>query len=129
MFGEGKLDQEAWIREAEKTYEKVFGQRDRIRKGGRPMTFSEIEEQAVQEGNKLARWLLDRKISAETEESGCHGESWPCPHCGKPAQRKREEPDTRELRARPGGVSVPRYEYVCRSCRRSFFPSGPAARP
>jgi hypothetical protein len=58
MFGQGrKPDKKAWIREAERTYEEVFGERDRIRNDGRLMTFSEIEEEAVREGNQLARWL------------------------------------------------------------------------
>ncbi len=125
MFGQkGKRDKEAWLREAEKAYEEVFGERDKIRKLGRPMTFSEIEEEAVREGNQLARWLLEGKVATETERAGCHGETCPCLRCGKPAKRRREEPDDRTLRARPGAVAFARYEYYCLPCRRSFFPSG-----
>ena len=114
MFGQkGKPDKEAWLRETEKAYERVFGERDRIQNGGRPMTFSEIEEAAVREGNQLARQLLEGKVAAETERAGCHGETCPCPKCGKPAKRRREEPDDRALRARPGAVSFARYEYYC----------------
>ena len=129
MFGQGKPDKEQWLKEAEEAYEKVFGPRDKIAEVGRPLTFSEIEAEAVREGNKLACWLLEGKISSETARSDCHGEQCNCPHCGKPAKRKREEPDTRELQARPGSVSFGRYEFYCCSCRRSFFPSGYPAEP
>lgn len=129
MFGQGQPDKETWLREAEKAYEKVFGQRDRMPKPGRPKTFTELEEEAVQAGNQLARWILEAEITAETEGTGCDGENWPCPHCGKPAQRMRGEGERRELRSRPGGVSVRRCEYYCGSCRKSFFPSRLPARP
>jgi hypothetical protein len=130
MFGgKERPEKEQWLREAEKAYEKVFGQRDRAKESGRPLTFSEIEAQAVREGNKLACWLLEGKISTETETSGCHGEQCPCPRCGKLAKRKHEHVDTRELHARPGAVSFGHYEYYCSSCRRSFFPSGHPAEP
>jgi len=80
MFGQGrKPDKKAWMREAERTYEEVFGERDRIRNDGRLMTFSEIEEEAVREGNQLARWLLEGKVATQTERAGCHGETCPCP--------------------------------------------------
>jgi hypothetical protein len=125
MFGgKGTPDKEEWLREAQKAYEEVFGQRDKAKEGERPLSFSEIEAQAVQEGNKLACWLLEGKISTETERSGCHGEQCPCPRCGKLAKRKHEHVDTRELYARPGAVSFGHCEYYCSSCRRSFFPSG-----
>lgn len=130
MFGQGrKPDKEAWLREAERAYEEVFGERDRIRKLNRLMTFSEIEEEAVREGNQLARWLLEGKIATETERAGCHGETCPCPRCGQPARRRREEPESRRLRARPGSVAFARREYYCLPCRRPFFPSGHPAGP
>ena len=130
MFGGSrKTDKDQWLREAEQAYERVFGQRDRLRETDRPLTFSEIEEEAVREGNRLARVLLESKISSETETSGCHGEENACPHCGKPAKRKREDLESRELHARPGAVLFGRYQYYCGSCRRSFFPSGSPAKP
>lgn len=125
MFGQGrKPDQEAWLREAKRAYEAVFGERDRIQKCGRLMTFSEIEEEAVREGNQLARWLLEGKVAAESDRAGCQGATSPCPRCGQPAKRRREEPESRSLRSRPGSVGFSRYEYYCAPCRRPFFPSG-----
>ena len=122
-------DKEEWLRQAEAAYEKVFGERDRLAQGSGPTTFSEIEAEAVSEANQLGRWLLERKIASEAEVSDCHGEQCPCPFCQKPAKRKREDLETREVRARPGTVSLKRYEYYCVRCRRSFFPDRPQAEP
>jgi len=129
MFGKGKPDKEEWLREAERAYEKVFGQRDKVGKNPRFPTFTELEEEAVQEGNQLARWLLEGKISSEAESSDCHGEECNCPRCGRACKRKKEDLETRDLRSRPGSVSFKRYEYYCDSCRKSFFPAGPQAEP
>lgn len=122
-------NKEEWLREAEEAYERVFGKRDKLGEGRRTMTFSEIEEEAVREGNELARRLLEGKISAESEASGCHGEECQCPFCGRLAKRKREEAESREVQARPGTVSFDRYEYYCMRCRRHFFSAGPQAEP
>ena len=123
-FKKGKPDKEEWLREAERAYEAVFGQRDRTTQDHRPLTFSEIEEEAVQEGNRLARLLLEGKLSSEAAGSLYQEEECSCPRCGGAAKRKREDQETREIQARPGTVSFRRYEYYCRACRRSFFPSG-----
>lgn len=123
----GKLDKEEWLKEAERAYERVFGERDRIGEGRRPLTFSEIEDEAVREGNHLARRLLEGKISSAAAGSGHEDEECRCPRCGRKAKRKREEPADREVQARPGTVSFQRYRFYCSSCRRSFFPSGPRA--
>lgn len=129
MFGQGKRDKEEWLREAEGAYERIFGQRDKVGEGGRLATFSELEEEAVREGNQLARWLLEGKISSQAASSGCEGEHCNCPHCGRSAKRQREDSDPREIHTRPGSVSLKRYEYYCSSCRRSFFSGGPQAGP
>jgi hypothetical protein len=114
-------DKEEWLRNAAQAYDRAFGERDRLGEGRQPMTFSEIEEEAVREGNRLARWLLEGMISSKVEASGAHGEECDCPSCGKPAKRKREGLETREVHARPGPVSFERYEYYCGRCRKSFF--------
>ncbi|MGH7426571.1 MAG: hypothetical protein ACREJP_10465 [Candidatus Methylomirabilales bacterium] len=125
----GTPDKKEWLREAEAAYERVFGERDRLGQGRGPTTFSEIEAEAVREGNQLARWLLEGKISSQAEVSHCHAEECPCPFCGKPAKRRREDLETREVHARPGAVSFQRYEYYCVPCRRYFFSAGPQAEP
>jgi hypothetical protein len=125
----GTPDKEEWLREAAAAYERVFGERDRRDQGHRPTTFSELEAEAVEEGNQLARRLLEGKISSQAEVSDCHGEQCSCPFCGKPAKRKREDLETREVLARPGAVSFKRYAYYCVRCRRSFFSAGPQSEP
>ena len=70
MFGQGKPDKEAWLKEAEEAYEKVFGPRDKAPEGGRPLTFSEIEEEAVREGNKLAVYLSALRTTGEVQAGG-----------------------------------------------------------
>ena len=66
--GKKKPDKEEWLKKAERAYEAVFGERDRITTPSghcrRKLTFSEIEEEAVREGNRLARWMLEEKISS-----------------------------------------------------------------
>jgi hypothetical protein len=128
-FKSSSPDKEEWLRQAEQAYERVFGRHDRLGEGPRPTSFSEIEEEAVREGNQLARWLLESKISTHVDASCCHEEGCKCPFCGKPAKRKREGRKTREVHARPGIVSFGRCEYYCGHCRRSFFPAGPRAQP
>ena len=124
-----KPDKTEWIKEAEQAYERVFGERDRATEACGIATFSEIEDEVVRESNKLARWLLEGKISSESAHSGCGEENCPCPFCGKLAKRKREDLEGREIHARPGTVSFQRYEFYCGPCRRSFFPSRPRAEP
>jgi hypothetical protein len=126
-FKSNSPDKEEWLREAAQAYERVFGRRDRLGKDQQPTSFSDLEEEAVREGNQLARWLLEEKISSHVAASSCHEGECNCPFCGKPAKRKREELKPREVQARPGVVSFERYEYYCGRCRRSFFPSGPQA--
>lgn len=128
-FKSSSPDKEEWLREAAQAYERFFGRRDRLGEGPQPTSFSEIEEEAVREGNQLARWLLESKISTHVGDSCCHEAECSCPFCGKPAKRKREEVKTREIHARPGVVSFKRCEYYCGHCRRSFFPAGPQAQP
>ena len=129
MFGKGKPDKEEWLREAEQAYERVFGQRDKVGTNARFPTFTELEEEAVREGNQLARWLLEGKISNEAQSSDCHREECSCPRCGNACKRKEEEQKSRDLRSRAGSVSLKRCEYYCVSCRKSFFPAGPQAGP
>jgi hypothetical protein len=125
----GTPDKAEWLRKAEEAYDRVFGKRDRLGEGSRPTTFNEIEAEAVGEGNALSCWLLESKISSEAQASDCHGHECPCPFCGKPAKRQREDPETREVQARPGNVSFERHQYYCVACRRLFFSGRSQAGP
>ena len=114
---------EEWLEEAAQAYERAFGERDRKR--GRPSTFVELEEAACEEGDRLTRWLLEKKIGCESES--CNLGAQPCPYCGKLCEPRDRDEEEREIETRRGRVSFPRRSYECRPCRRMFFPSGPPA--
>ena len=116
-----KPAKEEWLEEAERAYNEMFGPGGRRNK--KPATFTELEDQACEVGERLTRWLLEKKISKEAGESSCEEEECPCPRCGKAAKRKEEGQEVRELRARPGPVAFDRQGYYCPSCRKVFFPS------
>ena len=117
VFGEKKPDSEGWLEEARRTYDQIFG----AKAPKDLLTFRQIEAYAVAQGERLTRWLLERMLI----EDGAHPETWPCPHCGKPASAKEEGPEPREIIAKPGSVGFARQGYFCPSCRKVFFPSGP----
>jgi len=125
MFGQGSLDKEAWFEEAKRAYEGFFG--ERVRRGPGLGTFDELEEQAAEAGDRLTRFLIENSISAESIDSAPPQEC-DCPRCGKPAKRKGEAPDTRELQARSGAIAFERQAYYCVPCRRIFFSNGPRTR-
>ncbi len=49
----------AWLEEARRSFERAFAKKD----SEGPMTFSQIEELAVQEGQRVARFLLEKKLA------------------------------------------------------------------
>lgn len=116
---------EEWLEEAARAYERAFGDRDRKRV--RPPTFSELEEEACEEGDRLSRWLLERKLAGEAAV-GQPG-AQPCPHCGKLCEPRSDDAEPRQVESRRGTVSISRHSFECSSCRRVFFPSGPSAGP
>ena len=94
MFGQGSLDKEVWFEEAKRAYEEFSNKR--ARRGSGLGTFDELEEEAVEAGDRLARFLIENSISAQSTDFD-PPEECDCPRCGKPAKRKDEAPDTREL--------------------------------
>ena len=67
MFGDGYPDKEAWFEEAKRAYEEFLGRR--AQRGTGLGTFSELEAQAEEAGDRLARFLIERVISAESAMS------------------------------------------------------------
>src|SRR3970040_1588291 len=84
------------------------------------VTFREREERACELGDDVATGFLRRHLREESTAAhvAC------CPHCGKPACPRGEEPERREVIAKPGTVDFDRLARYCPSCRRVFFPSG-----
>ena len=87
------------------------------------LTILFAREEAVEAGDRLARFLIENSISAQSTDFD-PPEECDCPRCGKPAKRKDEAPDTRELETKPGGIAFKRQAYYCAPCRRIFFPNG-----
>ncbi|MCI0409849.1 MAG: hypothetical protein L0191_15005 [Acidobacteria bacterium] len=122
MFGEKNSDKDAWFEEAKRAYEEFCAKR--AQQGKALGTFSELEAQAVEAGDRLARFLIENRIAVQSTESPA-AEECECPHCGRPARRKDEEPEGREIRAKPGAVGLERQGYYCVPCRKVFFSGGP----
>ena len=76
----------------------------------------------MEAGDRLARFLIENSISAQSTDFD-PPEECDCPRCGKPAKRKDEAPDTRELETKPGAIAFKRQAYYCAPCRRFFFPT------
>ena len=66
--------------------------------------------------------LLDERArlteSAELKEAGC------CPHCGSQRTRWIAATDQKEIRGPDGVIVLTKQHSRCRSCDRSFSPSG-----
>jgi len=85
-------------------------------------TFRDFEIQAQAFKAALIPTLLEERArladSAELEEAGC------CPHCGSRKTRWTTEPLQKEVRGPDGVIVLTKQHARCRSCDRSFSPSG-----
>jgi hypothetical protein len=83
---------------------------------GRPLTFSELEDECVEAGDFLTSAMLEQRASERQlpELSHC------CPSCSRKGDSNPTEP--RVLQTDRGEVSWMEPTYYCRYCRRSFFP-------
>jgi hypothetical protein len=84
---------------------------------GRPMTFSELEDECIEAGDLLAAAMLQQRVTERRppQEGRC------CPSCDRQGGPGPDEP--RLLQTDRGDVSWMEPTYYCRHCRRSFFPS------
>ena len=67
MFGERNSDKDAWFEEAKRAYEEFCIKR--AKKGKALGTFSELEAQAVEAGDRVARFLIENTIAVQSTES------------------------------------------------------------
>jgi hypothetical protein len=85
---------------------------------GRPMTFSELEDECVEAGDPLTAGVIERRVAQrEAPQDGCG-----CPRCQRPGTRLPED-EVRVLQTDRGEVAWMEPTFHCRDCRRSFFPS------
>ena len=84
---------------------------------GRPMTFAELEDECIEAGDLLTSAMLGQRVAQRRlpQQLPC------CPTCDCEGEPGPDEP--RVLQTDRGEVSWMEQTFVCRLCRRSFFPS------
>ena len=83
---------------------------------GRPMTFAELEDECIEAGDLLTSAMLQERVTErQPPQHPC------CPTCDREGEPGPDEP--RVLQTDRGEVSWMEPSYLCRPCRRSFFPS------
>ena len=120
-----KPDKEAWLKQAEEAYERFLGNDDKWKE---PRTFDELERKAVEVGDRLTSWLLEKGLGRRGAEATT-GVQAACPRCGQACEPKDEGPVVRDLETTRGDVSLTRRGYYCGQCRRVFFSSRPRTEP
>jgi len=85
-------------------------------------TFRDFELQAQEVKAALIPTLLEERTrltdSAEVKDAGC------CPHCGSLRTQWASAPTQNEIRGPDGVMVIAKQHGRCRSCGRSFSPSG-----
>jgi hypothetical protein len=89
----------------------------------RGQTFREWEDQADEFDRELTGAFLEELAAlsgaAQVERPG------PCPHCGEMRTYLVKDPARQtEIRTKHGRVVIPQQQCRCRSCGRTFSPSG-----
>jgi hypothetical protein len=90
----------------------------------RGQTFREFEDQADEFDRALTAAFLEElaalSVAAQTRESGC------CPHCGGDrVYLVKNSGHKTELQSKHGVIVLAQQQCRCRSCDRTFSPSGP----
>lgn len=85
-------------------------------------TLLEIEDQAVEIGDEIARRLIHADLSERAEEAS-QQERFACPDCGRESPVE-DDPEPLILQGRRGEIEYSEPRCHCRSCRRDFFPGG-----
>lgn len=83
---------------------------------GRPLTFSELEDECIEAGDLLTGTVLEQRVAERLPQDTCC-----CPTCNRESERSPDEP--RVMQTDRGEVTWMEPTYFCRHCRRSFFPS------
>lgn len=84
---------------------------------GRPLTFSELEDECIEAGDFFTSAMLEQHLSQRPPAV----QTPRCPTCDRPGVAAPDEP--RVLQTDRGEVTWMEPTYNCRHCRRSFFPS------
>lgn len=87
---------------------------------------ADLEELTCQIGDEVTRQLTERELVRRGAE--LMDQPTECPDCGRVCL-PRVEPEPVVLAGLRGEIAYPQPCHYCDRCRRSFFPSGSAARP
>jgi uncharacterized protein with PIN domain len=104
----------AFLKRAKELYERMM-HRDQEQM----VTFTQIEDRALEVGRELETLLVNERLARVAERQGIPG----CPRCRRPVE-VRSASEERALQARTGEVRFKRPQCYCPSCRKSFFPAG-----
>ena len=89
-------------------------------------TLLDIEEQAIEIGDEIARRLANADLSERADEA-FQQERFACPDCGRESPVE-DDPEPLILQGRRGEIEYAEPRCHCRSCRRDFFPGGARTR-
>jgi len=85
-------------------------------------TFREWEDQADEFDREMTGALLEER--ARLDDGAMAEEPGRCPHCSSTRVRLEKAKDQVEVQTGHGRVTLPRQRCRCRSCDRTFSPSG-----
>lgn len=94
------------------------------------VTFSQREDRACSLSRELTAWLLEQDLADDPAVRPDDSAAISCPRCSRPARRQTPAGAAlprRQLTCAAGEVTLCREQWYCKTCRVSFFPSGPQA--
>jgi hypothetical protein len=115
-----------WLQQAEAVFELLFDPEQQQQL----VTFDQREERVIALTRELSTWLLEQHAAEDPAVRLPPEQTAACPKCGRPAQRRTPAETAlpaRSLTCEDGEVTLRREQWYCKTCRVSFFPSGPSA--
>jgi hypothetical protein len=117
---------EQWLQQAAAVFDLYFDPEQ----AAPPVTFTQREQRACSLTRALAAFLLEQDLDQDPTARPADEQPPACPKCGRPARRRTPQgdpPPRRSLTSDAGEITFRRQQWHCKTCRVSFFPSGPQA--
>jgi hypothetical protein len=117
---------EQWLQQAAAVFDLYFDPEQ----AEPPVTFTQRAQRACALTRELAAFLLEEDLGHDPAARPTDDQAAACPRCGQPAQRRTppgEPLPRRSLTSDAGEITLSREQWHCKTCRVSFFPSGPQA--
>lgn len=118
-LGKIAMDSELTTKISDVVFQLATAEKERLEAAG---TFVELEELATEIGDEVTRQLMNQQLVDRSNQAAESAADVCCPDCGSPGVPG--APLHRELQCTRGELSYHEPSFDCRSCRRSFFPSG-----